>query len=98
MAQAQGTPSEAGSYEYLYDKDEIIGAAVRTRSNVSTVCVSTGHRITLDSAIRLTLACCQKYRLPETTRYAHGTAAGKISIPKKSEAQERPAFEQQRGT
>ena len=73
--------NEAGSIEYLYDKGEIIGAAVRTRSNVSVVYVSVGHRISLDSAIRLTLACCRRYRLPETTRYAHQAAAGQISLP-----------------
>ena len=75
--------NEAGSIEYLYDKGEIIGAAVRTRSNVSVVYVSVGHRISLDSAIRLTLACCRRYRLPETTRYAHQAAAGQISLPQK---------------
>jgi deoxyribonuclease V len=75
--------NEAGSIEYLYDKGEIIGAAVRTRSNVNVVYVSVGHRISLDSAIRLTLACCRRYRLPETTRYAHQAAAGQISLPKK---------------
>ena len=75
--------NEAGSIEYLYDKNEIIGAAVRTRSNVSVVYVSVGHRISLDSAIRLTLACCGRYRLPETTRYAHQAAAGQIALPQK---------------
>ena len=74
---------EAGSIEYLYDKGEIIGAAVRTRSNVNVVYVSVGHRISLDSAIWLTLACCRRYRLPETTRYAHQAAAGQISLPQK---------------
>ena len=75
--------NEAGSIEYLYDKSEVIGAAVRTRSNVSVVYISIGHQICLDSAIRLTLACCRRYRLPETTRYAHQAAAGQISLPKK---------------
>jgi deoxyribonuclease V len=69
--------SEAGSFEYLYDKDEVIGAAVRTRTNVSVVYISIGHRISLESSVRLTLACCRKYRLPETTRYAHRAASWK---------------------
>jgi deoxyribonuclease V len=73
--------SEAGEIEHLYDKDEIIGAAVRTRSNVSVVYVSVGHCISLDSAIGFTLACCRNYRLPETTRYAHRAAAGRITLP-----------------
>ena len=69
--------SEQGSYTYLMDKDEVIGAAVRTRKNVQVVYISIGHRISLDSARTWTLACCQGYRLPETTRYAHNAASGK---------------------
>lgn len=70
--------TEQGAYTYLTDKEDVIGAAVRTRTNVSVVYVSIGHRISLDSARTLVLACCQGYRLPETTRYAHNAASGKI--------------------
>ena len=70
--------SEQGAYTYLTDKDEVIGAAVRTRTNVRVVYISIGHRISLDSARTWTLACCQGYRLPETTRHAHNAASGKI--------------------
>ena len=68
---------EQGAYTHLADKGEVIGVAVRTRSNVRVVYVSIGHRISLDSARTLTLACCQGYRLPETTRHAHNAASGK---------------------
>ncbi len=67
--------SERGSYTYLMDKGEVIGAVVRTRKNVQGVYISIGHRISLDSARTLTLACCRGYRLPETTRYAHNAAS-----------------------
>ena len=83
---------EAGSIAYLYDKEEIIGAAVRTRANVKAVYISIGHRISLDSATHLTLACCRNYRLPETTRYAHHTASGKFRIQKRDETQEQLAL------
>ncbi|MXY99137.1 deoxyribonuclease V [Candidatus Poribacteria bacterium] len=69
--------SEQGAYTYLRDKGEVIGAAVRTRTNVRVVYISIGHRISLDSARIWTLACCRGYRLPETTRYAHNAASGK---------------------
>ena len=75
---------EKGSYEYLCDKGEIIGAAVRTRRDTSIVYVSLGHRISLNSAIRLTLRCCKTFRLPETTRYAHRAAACRITMPKRN--------------
>ena len=68
---------EQGAYTHLVDKGAVIGAAVRTRTNVRVVYVSVGHRISLDSARRLTLACCRGYRLPETTRHAHNAASGK---------------------
>ncbi len=70
--------TEKGAYTYLLDKDETIGAALRTRTNVSVVYVSIGHRISLDSARKFTIACCPRFRLPETTRYAHKAASGKI--------------------
>ena len=69
--------AEQGAYTYLIDKEEVIGAAVRTRTNVRVVYVSIGHRISLDSARMWTLACCRGYRLPETTRHAHNAASGK---------------------
>lgn len=70
--------SEQGSYTDLVDKGEVIGAAVRTRTNVRVVYVSIGHRVSLDLARTFTLACCHGYRLPETTRHAHNAASGKI--------------------
>ena len=70
--------TEQGAYTHLIAKDEVIGAVVRTRTNVRAVYVSTGHRISLDSARTFTLACCRGYRLPEPTRYAHNAAAGKL--------------------
>ncbi len=74
---------EQGAYTNLIDKGAVIGVAVRTRTNVRVVYVSIGHRISLDSARTLTLACCQGYRLPETTRHAHNAASGKIPKTRK---------------
>ncbi len=62
---------EKGSYSLLEDKNETIGAVVRTRTNVKPVFVSVGNKCTLEDAIKITLACTTKYRLPEPTRLAH---------------------------
>jgi deoxyribonuclease V len=51
--------------------DEIIGAVVRTRTNVKPVFVSVGNKCLLKDAIEITLSCAAKYRLPEPTRLAH---------------------------
>jgi deoxyribonuclease V len=74
-------PKEAGSYRLLKDKDEIIGAAVRTKNAVKPVYVSIGHRIDLDSAVSLVMECCRGYRLPQPTRLAHIAAGGLPGLP-----------------
>jgi len=65
-----------GDWSPLGDGDEVIGAVLRTRAGVNPVYVSIGHRVSLATAIRLTLACTTRYRLPETTRQAHRLASG----------------------
>ncbi len=65
---------EKGSTADLVNRGKVIGKVVRTRKNVSPVYVSVGDRIDLDSAVGLVLACCTRYRLPETTREAHNAA------------------------
>lgn len=65
---------EKGSAVDLVDRGEVIGEVVRTRDGVSPVYVSVGNRIDLESSVKLVLACCTKYRLPETSRQAHNAA------------------------
>jgi len=55
----------------LVDNGEVIGAVLRTRTDVKCVFVSVGHKCRLTDAIKMTLACTTKYRLPEPTRLAH---------------------------
>jgi deoxyribonuclease V len=50
---------------------ETLGAALRTRAAVAPVYVSVGHRISLEDALALVLACTPRYRLPEPIRQAH---------------------------
>lgn len=69
---------ERGSAAPLVHGEEIVGAAVRTRSYVSPIYVSIGHRVSLDAAARFALACCSRYRVPEPTRMAHFAAAGRF--------------------
>lgn len=69
--------TDRGSWKPLLDEGKIVGAALRTRSNVRPVLVSVGHRVSLESAIALTMRCIGRYRLPETTRFAHLLASGR---------------------
>ncbi len=70
--------TEQGSQASLEDKGEVVGAALRTRKGVSPIYVSIGHKVDLPSALRWTLACCARYRMPEPTRLAHQAAAGRL--------------------
>lgn len=67
---------EKGAWEPLWDRGEVVGALVRTRSHVKPVYVSIGHRVSLDTAIQYVLDCTTCYKLPETTRRAHRLASG----------------------
>ncbi len=69
-------PHDKGRWVPLLDKEETIGAVLRTRTGVRPVYVSIGHRVSLESAIKYTLRCTTRYRLPETTRHAHRLASG----------------------
>lgn len=62
---------QKGSSSDLIDKNEVIGKVLRTRSGYKPVFVSVGHRINLSQATDIILACCPRYKLPETTRWAH---------------------------
>jgi len=66
LLQGQACPRESGG-----TSDEIIGAVVRTRANVEPVFVSVGNKCSLKDAIKITLDCTTKYRIPEPTRLAH---------------------------
>ncbi len=71
---------EAGSQAELLDKEELVGAALRTKSGVKPVYVSVGHRINLTSALEWVMNCCRGYRLPEPTRLAHQAAGGMLAL------------------
>lgn len=62
---------QKGKYTLLKHKNQTIGAVLRTRSNVKPVFVSLGNKCLLNDAIKWTLCCAVKYRLPEPTRLAH---------------------------
>jgi deoxyribonuclease V len=62
-----------GSWTALIDEKangERIGAAVRTRDRVQPMYVSQGHRVSLETAVRLTLQATDGFRVPRPTRMA----------------------------
>jgi deoxyribonuclease V len=63
---------EVGAWVPLIDEknNEVIGAALRTRTHTNPMFISIGHRISLETSLRYVLACGRGYRLPEPTRLA----------------------------
>ena len=62
-----------------------VSAVLRSRDRTRPLFVSIGHRVSLDTAIALVLACTPRYRLPETTRAAHRLASvGKLPVSSSS--------------
>jgi len=75
----------AGATTPLLDGEEQIGMVLRTQKSIRPIFVSVGHRVDLASAIKLVLACCTRYRIPEPTRQAD------IEVAKLKRASDTPA-------
>jgi len=67
--------AERGSRTPLLDREEEVGAVLRTRSSVRPVFVSPGHLITIDEAVAMVLRTTAGFRLPEPQREADRFAA-----------------------
>jgi deoxyribonuclease V len=74
-------PAERGAWVPLRDKGEVIGAVLRTRADTKPVYISSGHRVSLETAVDYVMRCTTRYRLPETTRWAHRLASGTATRP-----------------
>lgn len=64
-------PDTKGIYSFIQNKEEVLGAVLRTREKVKPVFVSPGHKLSLQDSINIILQCMGKYRIPEPTRRAH---------------------------
>jgi deoxyribonuclease V len=62
---------DKGAWSPLVDRDEIIGAALRTKKGVRPIFISAGNLINLPDALNWVIQCGRGYRIPEPTRIAH---------------------------
>ena len=60
-----------GSALPLVAGDRTVGMVVRTREGVRPVYVSPGHKMDLDTSVKIVLSLCRGYRIPEPLRQAH---------------------------
>ena len=68
-------PVAKGQAVALIDKGEVIGAVLCTRNKVKPLYISPGHKVSLDTSCEIVMQCVTRYRLPETTRWAHRLAS-----------------------
>lgn len=59
-----------GSCSPLIDRRETIGTVLRTKDKTKPIFVSPGHRISIESSLKIVLKCLDGYRLPKPTRLA----------------------------
>jgi deoxyribonuclease V len=63
---------EKGSQVFVKGEDKrFVGAVVRTREGKNPVFVSPGHKISVQTAVKIVLRCSPRYRIPEPLRQAH---------------------------
>ena len=60
-----------GQHSPLVYNEKRIGAVLRTKDRVKPVFVSQGHRVSLESAVKIVLQNTPRYRIPEPIRRAH---------------------------
>lgn len=63
--------AEPGSQVPLIRRNQQIATLLRTKKNANPLIISTGHRISLSTAVTLVQQSLRGYRLPEPTRQAH---------------------------
>lgn len=60
-----------GSYSPVYDKQEQIGYAFRSKAKTAPVFISPGHLLGMNNSLQIIKQCTGRYRIPEPTRLAH---------------------------
>lgn len=59
-----------GAFSYVYDKEEKLGIALRSKDKVNPIFISPGHLCDLETAHTIVTTTLTKYKLPEPTRIA----------------------------
>lgn len=63
--------NEPFAQSLMYDRDEIIGIALRSKKNCKPIFVSPGHKVSMAQSIDIIKNCIRGHRIPEPTRQAH---------------------------
>jgi len=74
-----GEVKDCGSdmWKPIVHEGEIIGAALFTKPRSKPLYLSIGHKVSLETAVKIVRHCTKRYRIPEPLREAHITAETK---------------------
>lgn len=86
VGQHEAVPYQKGEWVPLVDKNELIGAVVRTREKVKPLFISPGHRVCIETSVDFVMRAVTRYRLPETTRLADSLASNRKARRQQSTA------------
>lgn len=89
----------AGAKAPLMDKGEQLAWVWRSKIRCNPLFVSTGHRVSADSALYWVQECMRGYRLPEPTRWADAVASDRTAFQRwRQDRNELDFFPSDRGT
>ncbi|WP_110779157.1 deoxyribonuclease V [Cronobacter sakazakii] len=78
---------EPGAVSPLMDKGEQLAWVWRSKARCNPLFISTGHRVSIDTALGWVQLCTKGYRLPEPTRWADAVASGRPAFLRWQEIQ-----------
>lgn len=64
---------EEGVWKPVIHEGEVVGGAVFSKPEAKPIYVSIGHKVSLETAIKIVLHCARSHRIPEPLREAHLT-------------------------
>ncbi|MHC1581775.1 MAG: deoxyribonuclease V [Candidatus Syntropharchaeia archaeon] len=65
------TPQEVGDARKISFEEKEVGWMLKSKKGCRPIVVAPGHKVSLDSSIKIVKHCLRGYKLPEPTRQAH---------------------------
>ena len=79
--------AQPGAQAPLMDGEEQLGWVWRSKARCNPLFISTGHRVSTDTALAWVQRCTKGYRLPEPTRWADAVASQRPAFKRWQEIQ-----------
>ena len=64
-------PSEEGEVRIITYRDRAVGYYLRSKKDCKPIIIAPGHKVSLETSLKLIKTCILKHKLPEPTRIAH---------------------------